>query len=98
VKGTGSGLLPDVTDVREVSVQIAKNVIKAAVAEGLNQEKHIPHNDEDLEEWIREQMWDVRYRELKMVSGEGASAMAKGEAGMSTGRRAVDSKGRICGS
>jgi malate dehydrogenase (oxaloacetate-decarboxylating) len=78
-----------VTEVREVSVQIAKNVIKAAVEEGLNQEKHIPDNDEDLEEWVREQMWDARYRTLKLVEEEDATAQAKGETGVSTSRRSA---------
>ncbi|KAF2197506.1 hypothetical protein GQ43DRAFT_380852 [Delitschia confertaspora ATCC 74209] len=89
IKGTGAGLLPDVTDVREVSVQIAKNVIKAAVKEGLNEEKNIPKNDDDLEEWIREQMWDARYRSLKLVEATEATPLAKGEAGTSTMRRAA---------
>ena len=89
VKGTGAALLPDVTEVREVSVQIAKNVIKAAVTENLNQEQDIPKDDQDLEEWIRDQMWDARYRPLKLVETKGASTLAKGEAGTSTGRRAA---------
>ncbi|KAF2742344.1 hypothetical protein M011DRAFT_412783 [Sporormia fimetaria CBS 119925] len=87
VEGTGSGLLPDVTDVREISVRIAKSVINAARQEGLAQEKDIPEDDADLEEWIREQMWDARYRPLKLVKEENASALAKGEAGISSHRR-----------
>lgn len=50
----GAGLLPDVEDVREISVQIAKNVIKKAVEEDLAQEKNIPTDGDELEEWIRE--------------------------------------------
>ncbi|KAF2263039.1 malic-domain-containing protein [Lojkania enalia] len=88
MKGTGAGLLPDVTDVREISVQIARNVIKASMDEGLAQEKDIPADDDQLEEWIREQMWEARYRPLKLVDEEGASAHAKGEAGTSSQRRA----------
>lgn len=57
-------LLPDVEDVREISVHIAKAVIQTAVEEGLAQEKGIPEDDKDLEEWIREQMWDPVYRPL----------------------------------
>ncbi|EMC99463.1 hypothetical protein BAUCODRAFT_63154 [Baudoinia panamericana UAMH 10762] len=76
-----AGLLPDVVDVREISVKIAAAVIKQTVVEGLNQETDIPKDDADLEEWIREQMWDPVYRTLKKVSREGASRSARGEAG-----------------
>lgn len=81
VNGKESGLLPDVTDVREISVKIAKSVIQQAVKEGLAQEKDIPESDEDLEEWIREQMWDAVYRPLTLVKEKEASAFAKGQAG-----------------
>lgn len=83
----GAGLLPDVKDVREISVQIAKNVIKKAVEEGLAQEKGIPENDKELEEWIREQMWEAEYRPLKLVEHDKADAHAKGEAGTASGQR-----------
>ncbi|EKG12965.1 Malic oxidoreductase [Macrophomina phaseolina MS6] len=88
-KGTPQevALLPDVTDVREISVQIAKAVIKKAVEEGLNQEKQIPQDDAELEEWIREQMWDPVYRPLRKISAEHASRHAKGEAGAGSVRR-----------
>jgi malate dehydrogenase (oxaloacetate-decarboxylating) len=76
------GLLPDVADVREISVHIAKAVIKQAVQEGLAQEKGIPNEDEDLEEWVREQMWDPVYRPLRRVKREDASRDAKGELGI----------------
>lgn len=81
LKDPDAGLLPDVEDVREISVKIAAAVIKQAVEEGLNQEKSIPAKDEDLDEWIREQMWDAEYRPLRKVSKEQASRAAKGEAG-----------------
>ena len=67
LKDPDKGLLPDVVDVREISVQVAKAVIKQAVEEGLAQEKGIPDKDDELEEWIREQMWEPRYRELVRV-------------------------------
>jgi malate dehydrogenase (oxaloacetate-decarboxylating) len=57
-------LLPDVEDVREISVDIAAAVIKCAVDEGLAQEEEIPTNEADLKEWIRVQMWDPAYRPL----------------------------------
>ncbi|KAF2119563.1 hypothetical protein BDV96DRAFT_486899 [Lophiotrema nucula] len=87
LKGTGAGLLPDVEEVRDISVQIAKNVIKASRDEGLAQEKDIPTEDAELEEWIREQMWDARYRPLSLIDEEDATAHAKGEAGTGSHRR-----------
>ncbi|KAF2032778.1 hypothetical protein EK21DRAFT_60106 [Setomelanomma holmii] len=88
LKDTGAGLLPDVEDVREISVKIARNVIKKAVQDGLAQEKNIPTNDSDLEEWIREQMWNAEYRPLKLVEHHEADAHARGEAGVA-GQRAA---------
>ncbi|KAL5450831.1 hypothetical protein PMIN07_001360 [Paraphaeosphaeria minitans] len=85
--GTGSGLLPDVTDVRDISVQIAKNVIQQAVKEDLAQEKNIPSDGGELEEWIREQMWEANYRPLKLVEDHEADAFARGEAGAASHRR-----------
>lgn len=58
------GLVPDVIDVREISVHIAKAVIRQAIDEGLATEKDIPDDENELEEWVREQMWEARYRPL----------------------------------
>lgn len=81
LKDDNAGLLPDVGDVREISIKIAAAVIKQAVKEDLHQEQNIPSDEADLEKWIREQMWVPEYRELRKVSIEGASRAAKGEAG-----------------
>ena len=97
LSGKGAGLLPDVTDVREISVKIASNVIKQAVEEGLNQEKDIPTDDADLDEWIREQMWDARYRPLKLVDEDEADAHAKGEAGTASHQRLASFKDSVQG-
>ena len=72
-------LLPDVVEVRNVSVRIARCVIRAAVEEGVATEEGIPDEDEELDEWIREQMWDPVYRPLKLVEMEGATRSARGE-------------------
>ncbi|KAK0745690.1 hypothetical protein B0T18DRAFT_437902 [Schizothecium vesticola] len=72
-------LLPGVEAVRDVSVRVARKVIQAAMEEGVTTESDIPGDDERLDEWIREQMWDPVYRPLKYVSAEGASREAKGE-------------------
>lgn len=58
-------LLPDVEDVRELSLDVAKAVIKTAVEEGLVQEEGIPSDESELEEWIRVQMWEATYRPLE---------------------------------
>ncbi|KAH6662571.1 hypothetical protein B0J14DRAFT_570933 [Halenospora varia] len=83
LKDPDRGLLPDVVNVREISVHIAKAVIRAAEEEGLATEKGIPEGDEMLEEWIREQMWDPVYRPLRLVSKETASKQAMGQMGFS---------------
>ncbi|KAJ6072739.1 hypothetical protein N7467_010824 [Penicillium canescens] len=57
-------LLPDVEDVREISVDIAAAVIKCSIDEGLAQEEDIPTKDSDLREWIQVQMWEAIYRPL----------------------------------
>ncbi|KAI0097873.1 malic enzyme [Nemania sp. FL0031] len=72
-------LLPGVEEVRNVSVRVAREVIKAAVEEGVTTEEEIPDTDADLEEWIREQMWEPVYRPLKRVETLGASREARAE-------------------
>ncbi|QIW98744.1 hypothetical protein AMS68_004262 [Peltaster fructicola] len=75
------GLLPDLAEVKHTSVMIAKGIIKQAVEEDLNQIKDIPTEDDELEEWIKEQMWKPEYRALKRVHHEDADRAARGEAG-----------------
>ena len=82
LKDPDKGLLPDVIHVREISVHIAKAVIRQAVDEGLATQEGIPDDEEDLEEWIREQMWDAAYRPLKFVEKSTAGRHAKGEMGV----------------
>ena len=82
LKDPNQGLVPDVVNVREISVQIAKAVIQQAVEEGLATEKDIPEDDTTLDEWVREQMWEARYRPLVKVEARGANRHAKGEMGI----------------
>ncbi|KAL4897407.1 hypothetical protein BDV59DRAFT_167655 [Aspergillus ambiguus] len=63
-------LLPDVEDVREISVDIARAVIKTAVEEGHAQEEGIPEDEQDLDEWIHVQMWEPTYRPLVPTDGQ----------------------------
>lgn len=75
-------LLPGVEQVRDVSVRVAREVIRAAVEEGVATEDAIPSGDSadgELDGWIREQMWDPVYRPLRRVEPEGASRAAKAE-------------------
>lgn len=51
-------LLPDVEEVRDLSMNIANTVIQEAVREDLTQEEGVPREDSKLDEWIRVQMWE----------------------------------------
>lgn len=75
-------LLPDVSDVRAVSMAIAKAVVRQAVEEGLARAEGIPSGERELEEWIAVQMWDPVYRPLRRVGREEATRDAKGEMGI----------------
>lgn len=75
-------LLPDVEDVREVSVHIAKAVIMQAIKDGLATVEAIPEDEGELDEWVRVQMWEPVYRPLRKVSNWVASRNARGEMGI----------------
>lgn len=79
LKDNTAPLLPGVDIVRDVSVNVASKVIRAAVKDGLATEKGIPDDDKDLKEWVREQMWNPEYRPLKYIPKENASRQAKGQ-------------------
>jgi len=58
-------LCPGVEEVREVSVKIAKGVLQQAGKDNLLGVSDVPlHDDKELEEWIRAQMWQAEYRDL----------------------------------
>ena len=76
LKDPYAALLPDVVDVRKISVKIAAAVIRQAEKENLAHQDGIPSEDGDLEEWVREQMWNPVYRPLTKVEREGASRSA----------------------
>jgi malate dehydrogenase (oxaloacetate-decarboxylating) len=61
-------LLPGVDAVRPVSVRVARCVILAAVKGGVAVQEGIPTGEAELDEWIRQQMWEAEYREMKLVS------------------------------
>lgn len=76
-----AALLPDVTDVREISIHVAAAVIRQAAADGLAKQQGLPIEDGELREWIRAQMWEAKYRPLRKVSKAHADRAARGEAG-----------------
>ncbi|EPS41822.1 hypothetical protein H072_4210 [Dactylellina haptotyla CBS 200.50] len=82
LKDPNQGLLPDVEDVREISMKVACAVIKQAIKEGVATSTGIPaEDDKSLEEWVERQMWDPVYRPLKKVDLATASRDAKGQVG-----------------
>ncbi|KAF3913879.1 hypothetical protein ABW21_db0203979 [Orbilia brochopaga] len=76
-----NGLLPDVADVRRISVTVACAVIKKAVKDGFATAPGIPADDDELEAWVKRQMWDPVYRTLKKVDAASASRDARGKVG-----------------
>lgn len=85
LKDPDAALLPDVTNVREISIGVAAAVIKQAVKDSLAQAKNIPGTDHELDQWIREQMWEAKYRPLKKVGMAEASQAALGGIGRKGG-------------
>lgn len=61
-----AALLPGVDMARSVSVRVACNVIKASVKGEVATQSGIPTNDEELESWVQEQMWQAEYRPLEL--------------------------------
>ncbi|KAH8174596.1 malic enzyme, NAD binding domain-containing protein [Sarocladium implicatum] len=81
MKDPRGALLPDVDVVRDVSVRVAREVVKKAVEEGVARVDGIPQWDEELETWIRKQMWEPKYRKFEKVEVGEATRLAKGEMG-----------------
>ncbi|KAM0441111.1 hypothetical protein ACHAPT_000416 [Fusarium lateritium] len=79
LKDPTAPLLPDVNSVRDVSVRIARHVIQVALNDDEATQEGIPEDDDELEEWIKEQMWNPTYRPLKFVEMEEANREARGE-------------------
>jgi malate dehydrogenase (oxaloacetate-decarboxylating) len=53
--------------VRPVSVRVARCVVQAAVKGGVAMQEGIPSEEGELDEWIRQQMWEAEYREMRLV-------------------------------
>ncbi|MCY7924188.1 oxaloacetate-decarboxylating malate dehydrogenase [Bacillus haynesii] len=55
----GAGLLPKIDDLQDVSVQVAIDVVKAAIKDGVAQVQ-----PEDVEKTVREAMWRPEYQTI----------------------------------
>ncbi|ORY29162.1 putative malate dehydrogenase [Naematelia encephala] len=67
-----ASLLPDLADVREVSVTVAAAVVRQAVSDGNAQDEATikvvnGEGELGLEDYIRSRMWDAVYRPLELV-------------------------------
>ena len=63
-------LYPDIRRIRDVSVVVTAGVIRAAQKDGVDRELALRHlSDEDLEEYIRNRMYDP-YTESEKVNEE----------------------------
>ena len=82
LKDPDKALLPDIKDVRETSVNVALHVIQQCVKEKLHRVHFIPTDENELREWIEDQMWKPEYRVLQKVDPVYASKAARGELGM----------------
>jgi malate dehydrogenase (oxaloacetate-decarboxylating) len=60
-------LLPDLHDVRNISMKVAAAVARAAQKEGLAQRKDLPEDADELEELIRHDAWEPRYRTIMPI-------------------------------
>lgn len=72
LKKEGASLVPDLSQVREVSVSIAAAVIQQAVEDGNAQEEEAIEavkngTPEEMREMIKIRMWDPVYRPLELV-------------------------------
>jgi len=75
-------LYPDITRIREVSVVVTRGVIRAAQQNGVDRELSIRNlNDEQLDEYIRQRMYDP-FREEEGVKAEISEMMAKRSNGL----------------
>lgn len=66
----GDALLPDLTDVRNVSMKVAAAVALAARREGLARAE-LPDSLEEIEGLARRRAWEPLYRELRPGGSEG---------------------------
>lgn len=63
-------LYPNITRIREVSVRVARYVIRAAQKDNVDRMHHLRDlKDDELDEWIREKMYDP-HAETKTLEGE----------------------------
>ena len=61
IKNSNANLLPPLSDIREVSLQVAIAVAKEAVSSGLA----LKHTDEEIEKIVRDKIWNPEYLPYK---------------------------------
>lgn len=71
-KDPDASLLPDLSDVKEVSVHVAAAVIRQACTEGRTRDEAVikvvkGELGDGLEDYIRGSMWDPVYRPLELI-------------------------------
>lgn len=72
LRDENAALLPDLSDVRTVSVPIASGVIKQAIDEGVATDEEAiktakEKSEKDLQKMIADNMWNPVYRPLELV-------------------------------
>lgn len=68
LKNKDLALLPDISDVWGVSIDVAKAVIRKGIEQGHSRVTGIPTHDEAaFADWIEKQMWHPEYRPLVKV-------------------------------
>lgn len=65
-----ASLLPDLTDMRNVSMKVSAAVALAAKREGIARAKDLPDTLEEMEERARSRAWEPLYRELRPADPE----------------------------
>jgi len=63
-------LLPDLADVRRVSVKVAAAVLQKAIEEGHARKEFQFESEADVEEYIKKRMWDPVYRPIEPADEE----------------------------
>jgi malate dehydrogenase (oxaloacetate-decarboxylating)(NADP+) len=66
-------LYPELRRIREISVRVARDVIRAAQKEGVDRKKILQFmSDAELEEWIQGKMYDPKLAASQMPSRSGS--------------------------
>lgn len=66
---SNGGLLPSVSNIREISAKIATSVVQQAIKDGVNRvpAEDIPESYDECLLWVKSQMWKPEYRPIRRV-------------------------------